>query len=146
MSYFEVKIKYEKQIESGKIVKVSEIYLFDAVSFTEAEAQATKELQPFISGNFSIVSIKRAKISELFQDEKGDKWYKCKVMFIHCYEKGKEKKVPVFMLVQAINIETARETLVECMKGTLSDYVIDTISETKIIDVYLYTPEIKAES
>ena len=76
--------------------KVSEPYLVDAWSFTEAEARIIKEMTPFISGDFSVANIKRANISELFMDETGDKWYKCKVNFITLDEKsGAEKRTAI---------------------------------------------------
>ena len=92
-NYFEVTIKYEKQAEEGRIVKVSEKYLVDALSFTEAEARITEEMKLFISGEFTVSAIKRANYSELFESSNGDKWFKSKVNFITLdEEKGIEKK------------------------------------------------------
>ena len=73
-NWFECKVKYDKMMENGMQKKVSEPYLVDALSFTEAEARIIKEMTPFISGDFSVANIKRANISELFMDETGDKW------------------------------------------------------------------------
>ena len=140
--YFLVKIKYEKTAEEGKIVKVSELYLVDALSFTEAEARIIEEMKPFISGEFVVQAIKRAKITELFENFSGDKWYSCKVNFITLdEEKGIEKKTPCNMLVQADDLKSAREHLELKMKGTQADYDNAAISETKIIDVYKYKAE-----
>ena len=137
--WFECTIKYEKQLEEGKIAKITERYLVDALTFTEAEARIIKEMKPFISGEFEVANINPQKYSELFWNEKCDKWFKTKVNFIVLdEEKGVEKKVANYMLVQANDLKEARELLVEGMKGSQADWEIASISETKIIDVYKY--------
>ena len=110
--WFNVKVKYEKTAEEGKIQKISEEYLFDALSFTEAEARVNEELKPFISGEFLTAAIKREKINEMFYNENGDKWYRCKVLFISLDEvKGVEKKTTTTMMVQANDIKDAWDVL-----------------------------------
>ena len=138
-NYFEVTVKFEKTSEEGKIKKVTERYLVDALTFTEAEARIIKEMKPFISGLFEVANINPQKYSELFWNEKADKWFKTKVNFIVLdEEKGVEKKVANYMLVQANDLKEARELLVEGMKGSQADWEIASISETKILDVYKY--------
>ena len=138
-NWFECKIKYEKTAEEGKIVKVNEAYLIDALSFTEAEARIIEEMRPFISGEFTVANIRRAKINEMFFNETGDKWYRAKVMFISLdEEKGVEKKTAVTMLVQANNIKEALDGITEGMKGSMADYEIAAITETTIMDVFKY--------
>ena len=137
--WFECTIKYEKELEEGKVAKITERYLVDALTFTEAEARIIKEMEPLISGEFKVVNINPQKYSELFWNEKADKWFKTKVNFIVLdEEKGVEKKVANYMLVQANDLKEARELLVEGMKGSQADWEIASISETKIIDVYKY--------
>ena len=142
LNYFLVGIKYEKTAEEGKIVKVSEQHLVDALSFTEAEARIIKEMKPFISGEFIVATINRAKVNELFPSELGDKWFKCKVFFISLHEeKGVEKRTACNMYVQANDIKEAEANLKEGMKGTMADYEIASITETKILDVFNYVSE-----
>jgi hypothetical protein len=141
-TWFETKIRYEKTGDDGLPQKVTEPYLVDALSFTEAEARIIEEIRPFVKGDFQVAAIKRARIAELFENPAGDLWYRCKVNFITLdEEKGKEKKTGVTMMVQASTLEDARKYLTEQMEKTLSSYVIDTISETKIVDVYPYAGE-----
>ena len=141
-TWFECKIKYEKTAEEGKIVKVSEGYLIDALSFTEAEARIIEEMKPFISGEFQVANIKRARIGEMFFNENGDKWYRSKVNFITLdEEKGVEKRTGVTMMVQASDIKEALEGITEGMKGSMADYGIANIAETLIIDVFKYGKE-----
>lgn len=141
MNWFEAKIRYEKTMENGMIKKVTEPYLVDALSFTEAEARIIKEITPFISGEFTVAAIKRENISEVFEYPDGDKWYKCKVMFITIDERSAaEKKTASYMLVNANDLKTARERLEEKMKGTMADYDNAEIKETPIMDIYPFTP------
>ena len=144
-SWFECKVKYDKEIEGGLQKSVREPYMVDALSFTEAESRILEEMRPFISGEFTVANIKRVKISELFFDESGDKWYKCKVNFITLDEKsGMEKRTASYMLVQASDFETALKNLVAGMKGTMADWVIVSITETPLMDVYPFNPEAKS--
>ena len=137
--WFECTIKYEKQLEEGKVAKITERYLVDALTFSEAEARIIKEMKPFVSGEFEVANINPQKYSELFWNEKADKWFKTKVNFIVLDEEnGVEKKVANYMLVQANDLKEARELLVEGMKGSQADWEIASISETKILDVYKY--------
>lgn len=138
-NWFECKIKYEKTVEEGKIQKVNEAYLVDALSFTEAEARITDEMRPFITGEFEVANIRRARIAEMFPNANGDRWYRCKVMFVTIdEEKGIEKRTANAMYVQASNIEDALKGLVQGMGNSLVDYEIAAITETPILDVYLY--------
>jgi len=138
-NWFECKIKYEKTAEEGKIVKVNEAYLVDALTFSEAEERINKEMEPFISGEFSVSNIRRARINEMFFNENGDKWYRCKVFFISIdEEKGIEKRIATTMMVQANDVKEAWDGLHEGMKGSMADYSVAAITETTIMDVYKY--------
>ena len=139
--YYEVKARSEKIMEDGMRKKVKETYLFDAMSFSEAEARAVEELAPFATGEFVVTDIKRAGYTELFPSDSGsaDKWYAVRVAFITLDERsGKEKKTKAEYLVQAYEINHARTSFIEGMKGTLADYEIVSIKETPIMDVYTY--------
>lgn len=138
-NWFEVKIKYEKMAEEGQTKKISEKYLIDALSFSEAEERIFEEMKPFISGNFTVDSIKRLRINEMFENENGDKWYSSKVYFITLdEEKGVERQQGVTMYVQANDIKEAEAGIVEGMKGTMADYKIGKIVETDIEDIFKY--------
>ncbi len=138
-TWFECKIRYEKLDENGLPKKVTEPYLVDALSFTEAETRISKEMQPYISGEFTISSVRRGNISELFENPAGDRWFRCRVNFVIVdMEKGTEKKVPSNIYVQANDIKEALEFLFKSMQGTMSDYTVTSIVETAILDVYPY--------
>ncbi len=138
-NWFECKISYDKVMENGMQKKVTEPYLVDALSFTEAEARIIEEARPFISGEFTVTDVKRARLAELFFNENGDRFYKIKVCFITLDEKtAAEKRIPAQMLVQASDLKEAVAVLEEGMKGTMADYVIASVSETMIMDVFPY--------
>lgn len=146
-NWFETKISYEKEIEGGMMKKVTEPYLVDALSFTEAEARIIKEMTPFMSGEFTVANIKRANYTEIFEDEAGDRWYKAKVIFISIDEKsGAEKKTASNMLVQALTIHQAIENLDKGMKGTMADYEIASMTETMLMDIFPYAVDGDAKS
>ncbi len=139
-NWFECKVSFDRMGEDGLIKKVTEPYLVDAISFTEAEERITREIKPFVSGEFVVANIKRAKIAELFSNGVGDKWYRCKVNFVSFDEKKQiEKRVAQNMLVQASDFRTALENLLQGMKGTMADYEIASIMETAIIDVFSFS-------
>jgi len=147
-TWFEVKIRYEKVMENGMNKKVTEPYLFDSLSFTESEGRCIEEMTPFISGEFTVSDIKRANYSEIFfsDEESADRYFKCKLYFITLDEKtGAEKKTSTNILVQAADLRDAVKKLDEGMKGTMADYVIASVAETAIMDVYPYEAKDKSE-
>lgn len=141
-SWFQCNVNFEKILENGMQKKVTEPYLVDALSFTEAEARIIEEIKPFISGEFTVTDIKRARLSELFFNENGDRYYKIKVYFITLDEKsGAEKRTGAKMLVQANTLKEAISVLEEGMKGTMADYTLASVSETQIMDVFPFNPD-----
>ena len=134
--WFECKVRYDKMQENGAVKKVTEPYLVDALSFTEAEARIIEEMKPFISGEFTISAVKKTKISEIFFDETGDRYYLTKVNVITIDDKGIEKKSATLILVQASDFEGALRRFNEGMKDSAADYEIASIAETMLMDVY----------
>ena len=142
-NWFLCKVSYQKMMENGFQKKVTEQYLMDALSFTEAEARVIEEMRPFISGEFTVSAVGRARLTEVFLYE-GETYYKVKINFITLDERsGVEKKTPAQMLVEASNIKEAIAVFEEKMKDTLADYVIVSVSETAIMDVFQYVDEEK---
>ena len=140
-NWFLCKIRYEKMMEDGLQKKVTEQYVVDGLSFTEAEARIIEEMKSYISGEFEVREIDRCAFNEVFfeDDTLADKWYKSKLQFITIDEKTeKEKRTTVNYLVQGYSLENARKNIDEVMGSTMIDYVISAVSETNIIDVFEY--------
>ena len=147
--WFECKVRYDKTLETGLLKKVTESYLVDALSFTEAEERFLQEIEPMMSGEYSVSDIKRAKIAELFEsiDTTDDKWYKAKVASIAYDEKkGVEKRTNQIMLIQAKDLRVAVQNLDKGMQGTMGDWDIISIAETPIMDIFKFTADGKASS
>lgn len=139
MQFYEVKIKIERTLETGAQKKVAETYALDALSFTEAEARITQEMQPYITGDFDVTHIKRANYHE-FEDNGGDRCFVIKFNLLTIDEKtGAEKKAPLYLLLRDASLDKAKENAHKYMHGSVTDYEISYIKETDIVDVFLNT-------
>lgn len=145
-TWFECKIRYEKTMEDGSQKKVTELYVVDALSFTEAEASIIEEMSSYISGEFEVKDIKKAAYGEIFFSDSpsADRWYKTKLQFITIDDKTeKEKKSNVNYLVHGSTLPGAVKSIDEVMGGTIIDYVIASIAETQIMDVFEHNQMLK---
>lgn len=143
--WFECKIKYERAMDNGVMKKFNEPYLVDALNFTEAERRIIEEIAPFMTGEFQVSDIKRARYAEIFEtsDESADRWFKAKLAFVTLDEKsGKEKKSSHNVLVQCSDLRDAVKRLDEGMKGSMMDYVISSMTETMLMGVFHYKADI----
>lgn len=137
--WFEVKVSYDKVMEDGNEKKAIETYVVEALSFTEAEAIIIREMQEYISGDFSVMNINPMKFKEVVFDDREPTvyYYKAKLMFITLDEKTeKEKRTPVYYLVQATSFDNCKNTIRQLMDSTMIDYQITSVSETNIMDVF----------
>ncbi|MDD6496403.1 MAG: DUF4494 domain-containing protein [Prevotella stercorea] len=164
--YFEVGVRYNRTNEKGIQVKVTEQYLVDAMSFTEAETRITAEVAQYsTSGDFKVMTIKRSQISEIAIDKFGlasevaaeakkitgenehansdvDRFYKVKVNWINIDEKTlKEKRTPQYFLVAAGSLDAAHYVIRQYLHGTVNDYDVATVDESKIVDVIIPAPK-----
>ncbi|MDK7762562.1 DUF4494 domain-containing protein [Prevotella bivia] len=148
-SWFECKVRYEKTQENGMVKKVSEPYLVDALSFTEAETRITKEIIPYMAGEFEVSDIKRVRYSEIFEsaEDAADKWFECKLEFITLdVRSGNEKRSNNRVLVQAANLRDAMKKLEAGMSTTMVDYNALSIKETALMDVYKFQADTGVEN
>lgn len=147
--WFECKVSYERQTDNLGTAKVSENYLVDALSFTEAEKRIIEEVTPFATiggGDLEVVNIRRARIAELFlsEDPSYDRYYRAKVYFITVDEKsGKEKRSAAQMIIKSDSLANAVKELTAQMDGQLAAYELAAITETQIMDVYQYVAPAK---
>lgn len=139
--FFEVKIQYQKTWDDGKEKKVTEQYVVEALSFTEAESRITEEMSAYIYGEFDIVSEKIAPYNEILLSDRtdDDKWFISKVSFITLDERtAKEKKTSQRFLVQADTSQTALEYTKKLLDRSMTDYTIDAVRDTPTLDVFLH--------
>ncbi len=135
--WIETKLCYDKVMENGVVKKVTELYLVDALSFTEAEARIIEEMKPYISGDFEVKAVKKAKIAEIIGDQDADRYYLAKVSFITIDEKsGAEKTAMAQLLVCDDDYGSAFGSLLIELRKSVSDWRIISIAETAIMDVF----------
>lgn len=135
-NWFSCKIKYQRELESGKIEKTTEQYLVQAISYTDAEARIYADAETRIQGEFMVDSISKSNLNDVIPFEDSIDWYKVKCNLIAFDEETeKEKKTSMYLLIAAFNIKVAYERIENYMKDSMSDYVIESIAYTKILDV-----------
>ena len=147
--WFECKVQYEKFMENGMQKKVTELYIVEALSFTEAESRIIEDMSVYINGEYEVKDIKKAKYKEIWfsDDENADRFYQAKLQFITIDEKtGKEKHSNFVCLVQASTLNGAIKGIDEVMSGTMIDYTSVEAKETKILDVIEYVVKNKEEA
>lgn len=147
-NWFEAKVKYIKMAEDGRERKVTEAYLLDAVSYTEAESRIMRELESMVKGDYYITGLKKSNITELVESADGtdDRWYKAKVAIIDADEvSGKEKSSYQYYLVAASNFNRALENLEKSLATYLVPYEVTSISDTAFMDVFPYFSETENE-
>lgn len=133
--WIETKLRYQKIMENGAVKKVTEPYLVDALSFAEAEDRIIEEMKPYISGEFTVSAVKKAKIAEVVPGH-GGWWYKIRAMFISIDERtGSAKKTPHDFLVEAQDIEEAIVRFKEQVT-LLVEYEITAVAQTPILEVF----------
>ena len=139
--FFEVKVQYQKMQDDGKEKNVTEQYVVEALSFTEAESRITEEMTTYTDGDFDVVSEKIAPYNEILLSDNSndDKWFLSKVAFITLDERtAKEKKQTFRYLVQSQTSELALEYTKEMFSHGMSDYSIDSVQDTPTLDVFLH--------
>ncbi len=140
-SWYLGKIRYQKEDEAGSLKTINEAYLVDAVSYTESEARLHKLIVTGVS-DFSVSSIGKMRLADLFTYEAGDQWFKIKVIYFSVDERsGKEKKVVNYMLINADGIHQALERITDSLRTMLIPYEITDINLTTILDVFPYSSE-----
>lgn len=132
------KVKYSKEDEEGRLKSVTEPYLVDALSFTEAETRIYEELGSVIKGDFLITGISKTKISDIFHMDGEHYWHKCKVVYFVSMDNGKEKKVTNQMLINAKDVKEAYDLMIESLSTMMVTYKITEIIETPIAEIFPY--------
>jgi hypothetical protein len=146
-SWYVGKIKYQQEQENGALKTLTETYLIDAISYTEAEAR----LYRIVADNtpdFQVSSLTRIKLSDVFnfEEEGGDKWFKCKMFYVSIDEaKGKEKKIVSYMLVNADSPKQAIERIEKSLATMLIPYELTDVNLTPILEVHPYSSEEEAQ-
>jgi hypothetical protein len=141
-TWFESKVKYNKVSQSGNEQMVTENFLLDAVSYTDAETRTIRQMQELVrGGEFQIVDIKKSRIAEVFPYENGEWWFKATINLVTVDEEaGKEKKMRTYYLIMADDIKEALDRLEESLSFLVIPYVVSAMAVSTIVDVFPYQP------
>jgi len=143
-TWFVCKVKYQKQDEKGKTKNVSEQYLVDAVSFTEAESRIYEKMGEMIQGDFYVSNISKSNFTEVFHYEDADLWYKCKMTYtLEVEGSGKEKKVTNYVLLTAPNVKTAYDRVYESLSNMMIDFKVPDVNESPILEVFPFESDVE---
>lgn len=137
--WFECRVSLKRTLDDGLQKQVKEIYIVDALNFTEAEARILDELSVY--SDVTLISIKYCEANEIVDSHNpaDGYWYKVKVAMISIDESaGKEKKVNVTYYVRAKDFKSALVNTETWMGGSVMDYTITSIAETTIMEVFEY--------
>ena len=134
-TWYNAKVSFQKEDESGSLKTITENYLVDAVSYTEAEAR----MADILTMADYLITLTRMKIEKVFGFQNTtDSYYRAKVLYIVWDEKSqKEKKTPYFFLVRETTIKRAYDLLISEL-GEVNDYEISDIGITPILEVFHY--------
>ena len=140
-TWFECKVKYNKTLQSGKEQLVTENFLLDAVSFTDAETRMMRQMQEMVRGEFNVTDIKKSRIGEVFPYDTGEWWFKATINLVTIDEEaGKEKKMRTYYLIMADDIKEALQRLDESLSYLVIPYVVSALAVSTIVDVFPYEP------
>lgn len=138
-TWFLCKVKYAKENEEGILKTITEQYLVDAVSFTEAEAILYDRLASQIRGDFQVTAVGKSNIVEVFGYEDADIWHKAKVTYLMVDgDSGKEKLVTQYMIVTAENVKQAYDRILDSLSNMLVSFRVPKVEETLIVEVFPY--------
>lgn len=140
-NWFEGKVKYTRVGEDGRERKVTDMYLLDVMSYTEAESRLIEEMSYIIRGDFWIAGLKKSNITEVVEpeNENDDRWYKAKVAIIDADEvSGKEKRTYQYYLVGASNADRALENLNRSLSQFVVPWEVASIADTQFVDIFPY--------
>lgn len=137
--WFEVTVKYWKNTEEKEATDVNEVFLFDAVSWIDAETKANEEFEKFAKAGFTIKKIVKKKLTDVLAFEEGEFWFECGVEMV-VLEEGdtKEKKTKLKYLVMADDIIQANYRVFESLEDSVSDFRIVSLSESNVYEVFPY--------
>ncbi len=144
--WYSCKVKYGKQNDEGIMKQVSEPFLVDAWTYTEAESRIYEAMEQNVAGEFSIHSITKTNISEVINYEDADYWYKCKVSYSTVDgDAGKEVKINTYFLVSAENVKQAFERVEDNLSSMLVPFEIPSITLTNIVEVFPFAEKEEEE-
>lgn len=138
-TWYSCKIKYNKEQDNGMLKQVTEAYLVDAMSYTEAESRIYEAMERDIRGEFVVTNITKTNLSEIIKNEgeTSEGWYKTKIIYSTVDgDSDKEVVINNYFLVAGDSITECIEKTQAFLNSMIVPYSIPSITLTKIIDVF----------
>lgn len=133
--YFSCKARYVK-IDSGDGErKVSESWLVDAMSVTEAEAKVVEYLKDYVNGELLVDKCQRCVYTDVIGNDDDEMYFECKFYSIEFAENGKEKRTNFTALVKASDFHNAYKVFNDEMKNSMFDMHIDSLRNTSYLGI-----------
>lgn len=137
MAWYECKVTHNVMNEDG-VKTVTEPYLVEALSVTEAATRITAELEG--DGDITIEGVTRKRFQEVFLEE--GEWehpfYLAKVALTTLDEKsGTEREQTFCYLIEAETLKDAMQRLEAELRGGVSDWELLSLSKSPIVEVVI---------
>ncbi|UXP32395.1 DUF4494 domain-containing protein [Reichenbachiella agarivorans] len=140
--WYSCKVKYGKVNDEGIMKQTTDVFLVDAMSYTEAESRIYAAMERDVSGEFAVTNISKTNIGELIHFEDADYWYKAKVTYSSVDgDSGKEVNVNTYFLVNAEDLKHAFDRVSDSLNSMLVPFEIPSIAKTNVVEVYPYDAE-----
>ena len=139
-TYFKVKAKYNEKDAFGCLKPKKNMYLVDAVTFTEAEKRIVDELTMAGKQDIVVTMMQIDGITDVWakadSERLDDRWWKVRVAIIDIEEK---RTYDTYM----VRGTDAGDVMLETKErmGTDYDYEVVSLMETSIEDVFFYEEE-----
>lgn len=131
---YEASVSYDKTSENGNSVSVKEVFLVQAISYAAAEQKAMGHGGELTMSAFDITAIKRSAVVDVILNREGSKFYKVAFTYITLDRNGREKKTKNFLYVEARTLDEAKELFTDSQKGSMTDFDVVEVKETKITE------------
>lgn len=136
--WFQVKIKYLKQLDNGSITSKMDNYILNALSFTEGEARLQRILEEYIS-EYNLQTMAKTTIQDVIMDDSKEFFFKVKVAYVSADpDSGKEKKITEDYLIQADSNKEAHQIMEARLQGSIVDWEIPSVVQSTIVDAFPY--------
>lgn len=137
MAWYECKVTHDVMIEDC-VKALTEPYLVEALSVTEAATRITAELEG--DGDVTIEGVTRKRFQEVFLEE--GEWehpfYLTKVALTTLDEKsGTEREQTFCYLIEAETLKDAMQRLEAEFRGGVSDWELLSLSKSPIVEVVI---------
>lgn len=144
--FYSARVRYTKQLDNGTFKRVSEPYLYKAMSYTDAEARIYEEVAVYVRGEFTITNIKKEKFVDILNIDSDAKLI-FKVVLTHdVYNDDGEtkKKIKNTYAVKANDVQEAI-TLTKDYANRYVDMGDNSVTLAQLTDIVQYFEDKEAE-